>query len=114
MKRKRERRSEEKVGGKGSNEDSELKTNQKEHAFMNPILSPVSPVSSSMSPVSSTGDQVQARLPSSPSSQQSGYFHYGIGEMYFMYKDVLVSSDMVVPQIYVSRINSMPVNAIQL
>ena len=108
MKREREYRIEEKVGGK---ESTELETNQKEHSSMNPISSPMNPVSSPMSPISSpvspvsppvshvsssvssvsspvspqssTGDQVQATLPSSPPPKRSGYLHYGMVEMYF-------------------------------
>ena len=105
-KREKEIRCKEEVGGKGSTEDSEFKTNQKEHSSMGPIsspvspvsspvspvLSPMSPVSSPMSPVSfpvspllSAGDQVQATLPSSPPPRQSGYLHYVIGEIYLLY-----------------------------
>ena len=104
LKRERECRSEEKVGGKRSTEDSELQTNQKGHpplssvsspvspvSSMNPVSSPMSPVTSPVSPVSSpvspmlfTGDQVQATLPSSPPPKESGYLHYGIGELYFI------------------------------
>ena len=96
MKRERECRSEERVGGKGSTDDNELQTNQNGNYSLNPTSSPVSPVSSSMSPVSppispvscprspvsSTRDQVQATLPSSPPLKQGGYFHYGIAEIY--------------------------------
>ena len=88
MKRERECRSEEKVGGKGSTEDSELQVNQREHSSMSPMSSPVnpisslaSPVSSPLSPLSSTGNQVQTILPSSLSPKLSGYLHYRIAEI---------------------------------
>ena len=94
MKKERECRSKEKVGGKGSTEDSELQTNQKEDppvspmsplsSHASPVSSPISPASSPVSPLSSTGDQVQATLPSSPLPKQSGYLHYGIGEIYLL------------------------------
>ena len=70
MKRGKDCKIEEKSGGKGSTEDSELQTIQKEHSPVCQISPPTSPVSSPVSHMSSTGDQVQAMLPSSPPSMQ--------------------------------------------
>ena len=75
MERARKCRGEEKLGDKGSTEDSELQPIQGEYSPMSSKLAPVSPVSSPVSPVSSTGDQVQVTLPSSP-PPESGYLHY--------------------------------------
>ena len=111
MKRERECRSEEKAGGKGSTEGSELQTNQKLHPPVSPIptSSPESPVSSPVSALSSTVDQVQATLPSSPPPKQSWYLHYGIVEMYTyfikMYLWVLNKVKCLIPQIYMPRMN---------
>lgn len=87
MKKGKDCKTEEKWGGKGTNESSELKTNQKEHPSLSPASSPISPVSSPLSPVtspvrsvSSTGNQMQATLPSSPPTKKSECLQYGTSE----------------------------------
>ena len=85
MKRAKEHRSDEKLGGKRSTNDSEVQitiqeeleeVNQEEHSPMSPVPPPVRSASSPVSPVLSHGDQVQATLSSSSPSKESRYLHY--------------------------------------
>ena len=103
IKRERECRVEEKVGGKGSTEDNELQTSQKEDPPVSPVsllsspmspVSSISPVSSPVSPLSSTGDQMQTAIPSSPPRKQSWYLHYAWHRRNLLVRDdVLVISE---------------------
>ena len=75
MKRAKECRSDEQLGGKRSTNGSEVQTNQEEHSSVSSVPSPVRSGCSPISSVSSHGDQVQATVSSSSPSKESRYLH---------------------------------------